>query len=110
MPRASLFSELGWTARDGKINAALEAQASSKIHPDDANTAVPAPGYGILNARLQARQQLGGWRFKEYIRLNNLLDRDVVGSVIVAEANRRYYEAAPGRNWILGFSAQYQFQ
>ena len=110
VPRASVFSELGWTTRDGKINAALEAQASSKVHPDDANAAVPAPGYGILNARLQARQQAGRWHFKEYLRLNNLLDRDVVGSVIVAEANRRYYEAAPGRNWMLGFSAQYQFQ
>ncbi|UVW29337.1 TonB-dependent receptor [Massilia sp. H6] len=110
VPRASVFSELGWATRDGNINAALEAQASSKVHPDDANAAVPAPGYGVLNARLQARQQAGRWHFKEYLRLNNLLDRDIVGSVIVAEANRRYYEAAPGRNWMLGFSARYQFQ
>ena len=110
VPRSSLFSELGWTAPDGKLNAALEAQASSKVHPDDANTAVPAPGYGILNVRLQARQQLGPWRLKEYLRVNNLLDRDYVGSVIVAESNRRFYEAAPGRNWMLGISAQYQFR
>lgn len=109
VPRASLFSELGWTSANG-LNAALEAQASSKIHPDDANTAAPAPGYGILNARLQARQQVGRWRLKEYLRVNNLFDRDYVGSVIVAESNRRYYEAAPGRNWTLGVSAQYQFQ
>ena len=110
VPRASLFSELGWTAPDGSLNAALEAQASSKVHPDDANTAVPAPGYGILNVRLQARQQFGAWRLKQYLRVNNLLDRDYVGSVIVAESNRRFYEAAPGRNWMLGISAQYQFQ
>ena len=110
VPRASLFSELGWTAADGGLNAALEAQASSRVHPDDANTAVPAPGYGILNVRLQARQQIGAWRLKQYLRVNNLLDRDYVGSVIVAESNRRYYEAAPGRNWMLGISAQYQFQ
>ncbi|MFC0254624.1 TonB-dependent receptor family protein [Massilia consociata] len=110
VPRASLFSELGWTAADGAIGAAVEAQASSKVHPDDANTAVPAPGYGILNARVQARQQLGRWQFKEYLRVNNLLDRDYVGSVIVAESNRRFYEAAPGRTWMLGFSAQYQFR
>ena len=110
VPRASLFSELGWTTPDGQVKAALEAQASSKVHPDDANTAVAAPGYAILNARIQARQQVGSWRLKQYLRLNNLLDRDYVGSVIVAEANRRYYEAAPGRNWMLGVSAQYQFQ
>jgi iron complex outermembrane receptor protein len=29
--------------------------------------------------------------------------------VIVGDANKRYYEAAPGRNWVLGVSAQYQF-
>jgi len=109
VPRASLFSELGWTASNG-LNAALEAQASSKVHPDDANAAVPAPGYGILNLRLQARQQIGSWRLKQYLRVNNLLDRDYVGSVIVAESNRRFYEAAPGRNWMLGVSARYQFQ
>jgi len=109
VPRASLFSELGWTASNG-LNAALEAQASSKVHPDDANAAVPAPGYGILNARLQARQQIGPWQLKQYLRVNNLLDRDYVGSVIVAESNRRFYEAAPGRNWMLGVSARYQFQ
>jgi iron complex outermembrane receptor protein len=110
VPRASLFSELGWTAPDGNLNAALEVQASSKVHPDDANTAVPAPGYGILNVRLQARQQFGAWRLKQYLRVNNLLDRDYVGSVIVAESNRRFYEAAPGRNWMLGISAQHQFK
>jgi len=110
VPRASLFTELGWTASNGGLNAALEAQASSRVHPDDANTAVPAPGYGIMNARLQARQQVGRWRLKEYLRINNLFDRDYVGSVIVAESNRRYYEAAPGRNWVLGVSAQYLFQ
>jgi iron complex outermembrane receptor protein len=110
VPRASLFSELGWTAPDGNLNAALEVQASSKLHPDDANTAVPAPGYGILNVRLQARQQFGAWRLKQYLRVNNLLDRDYVGSVIVAESNRRFYEAAPGRNWMLGISAQHQFK
>nr|WP_307727749.1 TonB-dependent receptor [Massilia sp. MS-15] len=110
VPRANLFAELGWTAKDDALNAALEAQAASQVHPDDANAAVPAPGYGILHLRLQARQQLGRWHLKEYLRVNNLLDRDYVGSVIVAEANRRFYEAAPGRNWLLGISAQYRFR
>jgi iron complex outermembrane receptor protein len=76
---------------------------------EDANADQPAPGYGVLNARFHASQQWQGWRFKQFLRLNNLLDKDYIGSVIVGDANKRYYEAAPGRNWVLGVSAQYQF-
>ena len=110
VPRASLYGELGWTAADGKLNAALETIATGKVNPDDANVATPAPGYGIANARVQARQEVGQWRFKQFARLNNLFDRDYVGSVIVGDSNRRFYEPAPGRNWVLGLSAQYQFR
>ena len=110
VPRASLYGELGWTAADGKLNAALETIATGKVNPDDANAATPAPGYGIVNARVQARQEVGEWRFKQFARLNNLFDRDYVGSVIVGDSNRRFYEPAPGRNWVLGVSAQYQFR
>ena len=110
VPRASLYGELGWTAADGKLNAALESLATGKVNPDDANAATPAPGYGIVNARVQARQEVGEWRFKQFARLNNLFDRDYVGSVIVGDSNRRFYEPAPGRNWVLGVSAQYQFR
>ena len=37
-------------------------------------------------------------------RLENLSGRPYVGSVIVGDANRRYYEAAPGRNWLAGIT------
>ena len=82
----------------------------ASVYPDDANAAIPAPGYAIVNARVQAKQQLGQWRLKQFVRVNNLFDRRYVGSVIVGESNKRYYEAAPGRNWLLGVSAQYQFR
>ena len=32
-----------------------------------------------------------------------------VGSVIVGDANKRYYEGAPGRNWMAGIGANYAF-
>ena len=76
---------------------------------EDTNTDTAAPGYAIVNARVHASQQLGGWRLRQFARLNNMFDRGYVGSVIVGDTNRRFYEAAPGRNWILGASAQYQF-
>ncbi len=109
VPNASLYGEFGWKDDAGRYGAALETIANSKLYPDDANQANPAPGYAIANLRVQAQQQLGAWRVKEYARVNNLFDRDYIGSVIVGDSNRRYYEAAPGRNWVLGASMQYRF-
>ncbi|MBQ5950449.1 TonB-dependent receptor [Massilia sp. ST3] len=109
IPKTSFYGEFGWKDAADRFGAALETIANSRVYADDANAATPAPGYGIVNARVQASQQAGGWKLKQFARLNNLFDREYVGSVIVGESNRRYYEAAPGRNWILGVSAQYQF-
>lgn len=109
VPKANMYGELAWTSSSGGFGAALEGIASSKAYAEDANTEIPAPGYGVLNARIQARQDLGGWRFKEFVRVNNLADRQYVGSLIIGDANKRFYEAAPGRNWMVGFSAQYAF-
>ncbi|ELX12434.1 putative TonB-dependent receptor [Janthinobacterium sp. HH01] len=109
VPNAYAYGELAWQDSDGRYGAALEAIASSRIYAEDANADQPAPGYGVLNARVNASQQWRGWRFKQFARLNNLLDKQYVGSLIVGDTNKRYYEAAPGRNWLLGASAQYRF-
>ena len=109
VPNVNAYGELAWKEAGDRFGAALEALASGKIYAEDANAEQPAPGYGVLNARVSAGQQWQGWRFKQFVRVNNLLDRQYVGSVIVGDTNKRYYEAAPGRNWLLGASAQYQF-
>ncbi|MEO7581216.1 MAG: TonB-dependent receptor [Massilia sp.] len=109
VPNASLYGELAWHNKADDLSTALEGIATSKVYADEANREIPAPGYGLLNARVQAHQDLGKWRVKQFARLNNLLDRQVVGSVIVGDTNKRFYEAAPGRNWALGASAQYTF-
>ncbi|HQR03451.1 MAG TPA: hypothetical protein PK974_05000 [Rhodocyclaceae bacterium] len=36
-------------------------------------------------------------------------DLAYIGSVIVGDTNSRYYEPAPGRNWVVGGSVAYQF-
>jgi iron complex outermembrane receptor protein len=110
VPNANLFAELAWKSSDDGFGAAIESIASSKVYAEDANVELPAPGYALFNARVQAQQVLGNWRLKQFARLNNLGDKKYVGSVIVGDANKRYYEAAPGRNWMLGFSAQYGFR
>jgi len=43
------------------------------------------------------------------VRLNNIFNRSYIGSVIVNQKDDQFYESAPGRNWILGAKASYQF-
>ena len=106
---ANMFAELAWKDSADRLGAGLEGVASGRVYAEDSNTARPAPGYAIVNARVNANQQWRGWHFKEFLRLNNLFDRVYVGSVIVGDTNQRYYEAAPGRNWMMGASARYEF-
>jgi len=48
-------------------------------------------------------------RLTEFARVDNIFNEEYVGSVIVNEANRRYYEPAPGTNYTVGLAASYQF-
>ena len=109
VPNANAFAELAWKNSSGHLGAAVEALASSKVYAEDANSEMPTPGYALLNAHIDANEQWGGWRLKQFARVNNLLDRGYVGSLIVGDTNKRFYEAAPGRNWMLGASAAYRF-
>jgi len=109
VPRANGYAELAWAEPNGRLSAALETIASSKIYAEDTNLERAAPGYAVVNARIQARQSSDRWRFRQFLRVNNLFDRSYVGSVIVGDTNRRYYEAATGRQWMVGVSAEYTF-
>ncbi|MDP3844185.1 MAG: TonB-dependent receptor [Oxalobacteraceae bacterium] len=109
IPRATLYGELAWKDAPSGLSAAIEGIANSKVYVEDSNTGTPAPGYAVANLRFGAEQQLGVWRLKQFVRVNNLLDRNYIGSVIVGDRNGRFYEPAPGRNWMLGASAQYVF-
>ncbi|WP_307154948.1 TonB-dependent receptor [Duganella sp. CF458] len=106
---AYAFGELAWRESAGRWGAALEAVASGKVYTEDSNTERAAPGYGVLNLRLTAAQSVAEWRLSEFVRLNNLAGKQYVGSVIVGDASKRYYEGAPGRNWVAGISARYRF-
>jgi iron complex outermembrane receptor protein len=43
------------------------------------------------------------------VRVDNLTDRNYVGSVIVNEGNARYYEPSPRRSFALGVQATLSF-
>jgi iron complex outermembrane receptor protein len=105
--RRSGFVELRWSPRDD-LDLSLDARGASRIHADDANTAA-APGHARLDLGAERRWRFGSATLRGYARIENLLDRDIVGSVIVNEANGRWFEPAPGRQWVLGFSVESAF-
>ena len=108
IPRASLFAELAWAHRPWGLETALEFRRVGKIHVDDSNTDA-APGSSVFNLRVSTAQKVGRWSLREFLRVDNVANRNDVGSVIVNEGNRRFFEPAPGRTWLLGLNAAYQF-
>lgn len=49
------------------------------------------------------------WSVDAFARVDNLLDRRHVGSVIVNDGNGRCFELAPGRTWWGGMRGRWQF-
>lgn len=108
VPRTSLFAELNWQPREG-MSTAIEGQYRSQVYVEDSNSEKAAPAYAVFNWRARFEQNLGPWTTHQTLRLDNLFDRQYVGSVIVGDGNGRFYEAAPGRSWYAGAGASYRF-
>ena len=104
----SAYAELAWEPIRG-VSTAGEFIARGRMYVEDTNTAVPAGGYATTAWRLVVHQEVAGWKFKEFARVDNLFNRTYIGSVIIGDANGRYYETAPGRNWLAGVSGSYTF-
>jgi iron complex outermembrane receptor protein len=49
--------------------------------------------------------RIGPTRLYLFGRIDNVTDRRYIGSVIVNEANGRYFEPAPGRRFFVGLRA-----
>lgn len=108
VPKDTLFGELDWKPQDW-VSTAVEGMYRSKVYAEDTNQQKAAPAYAVFNWRARFEQKVEHWTFHQTLRLDNLLDRQYVGSVIVGDSNNRYYEAAPGRSWYAGAGVQYQF-
>jgi iron complex outermembrane recepter protein len=108
-PATTGYGEVSWKqAGDSGFHAAVEGRISSKVYVNDINSDAEA-GNWIANLR-------GGYRFKTgnldldvYARLDNVFDEKYAGSVIVNEANGRFFEPAPVRNHTIGVSGKYSF-
>ena len=108
VPRSSLYAELRWRHAPSGFMAALEFQRKARVWVDDRNSEA-ADAYGIANIATGFVQHAGNWRFSEYLRIDNLSNRRYAGSVVVNDANLRFYEPAPGRSYVIGAQARLGF-
>lgn len=105
----NLFGELVWRHKPSGFHAAVEGIVRDKVYVEDTNQSQAASGYAIANLRVGVDRQYGPLSLRSFVRLDNVFDRQYVGSVIVGDSNSRFYESAPGRNWLAGVSARYAF-
>jgi iron complex outermembrane receptor protein len=108
IPATTLYGELSWKHPASGFSAALEVRSASKVFVDDQNSDAAA-AYTLGNLRAGFEQKSAGWRFKEFLRVDNIGNKQYAGSVIVNDGNARFFESAPGRNYLLGLSASYGF-
>ncbi len=83
----------------------LEVRAQSGLRVDDRNTDA-APGYATCNLALARSFAAGAAKLRAFLRIDNLLNAPYISSVIVNEANARFFEPAPGRSWLIGLDVR----
>jgi len=104
--RNQLYAEVRY--RQASFHASLEALRRSSVPVNDPNTDF-ADGFTVVNLAAGLVQERSRWRLSEFLRIDNLGNRNYVGSVIVNETNFRYFEPAPRRNMSGGIQASVQF-
>ena len=105
VPESVLYAELRY--RREPFVAQLEGLRKSRVAVNDPNTDFAA-AHTVFNAMAGLVQQGTKWRFMEFVRIDNLGDRNYAGSVIVNEGNARYFEPSPRRSVFVGLQASLQ--
>ena len=112
IPQTSFFSELAWTGQAATAGAktaalgprlAVELVHSGRIYADDINAA-SVDGHSVFNLSASQRWAVDKTAVTLYARLNNVSDERFVGSVIVNQSSKQFYEPGLPKNWMLGIS------
>jgi iron complex outermembrane receptor protein len=102
VPKNDVYTSVRWGDEVG-WHFGVNGQYVSTVAVNDMNT-VAAPGYATFGTDGGYGADLRGMRLSTFLRINNLLNRHYVGSVIVDDGNGRYFEPGPGFNVLAGVS------
>ena len=108
VPRRTFYGEARWAPAGQSFSTAFEVRYGDRVYASDANTEWAAP-YSVVNWRIVFEQRASDWRVSEFLRIENLFDKNYVGSVIIGDTNQRFFEPAPRRNAIVGINAVSRF-
>jgi iron complex outermembrane recepter protein len=98
--RGLFFAELAWQPH-ANTEFGIEARKASPLTANDSNTEA-APGYTLLALRAVQRYKLPqDFQLELLARLDNAADKAYAASVIVNDANGRFFEAGAPRSWLL---------
>ena len=107
--RASAWAEAAWRGAALPGEWALEWRAVAATVANDVNTA-QAAGYGLMHLRWSGKVALGAADTLELLaRVDNVLDRVYVGSVIVNDGNARFFEPGSPRNGLVSLRWQHRW-
>lgn len=106
--KSQIYGEVAWKYKPWGFTTAFEGIHQSKVYVDDLNTDA-APSYTIFNLRAGFQQNLAHWNFKEFVRVENMFDKEYISSVRINDGNDRFFEPASDRTYLLGLSANYKF-
>lgn len=98
--RNEFYTEVGWRPDDG-LQAEVDFTLKDRIYVNDQNDD-SAAGYGVLGAGLAYVKVIDDWTVNAYTKVDNLLNKKYIGSVIVNDSNGRFFESAPKRNATVG--------
>lgn len=107
LSKQQLFAQLSYQP-NAAWRMALSAQHAGKVYVNDANSEA-APASTVAAASVGYTRALGDWTLNAFARVDNLFDRQYVGSVIVNDGNGRYFESATGRTWNTGVTLRHDF-
>ncbi|HAK5550607.1 TPA: TonB-dependent receptor, partial [Salmonella enterica] len=102
------FASLGFIPDEGWY-AGTDVRYMGDIMANDENTA-KAPSYTVVGLNTGYKFNYSQLTVDIFGRVDNLFDKEYIGSVIVNESNGRYYEPAPGRNYGVGINLAWQFE
>ncbi|HDG7741270.1 TonB-dependent receptor PqqU [Klebsiella quasipneumoniae subsp. similipneumoniae] len=102
------YASFGYQPEQGWY-AGSDIRYMSDIMANDENTA-KAPSWTVVGLTTGYKWSYGRMDMELFGRVDNLFDREYVGSVIVNESNGRYYEPAPGRNYGIGLNLAWRFE
>lgn len=105
VPAHSLFTDIEYRPVTA-VSVGLEARVESKAYADDINSDA-APGYAVFNARAGYEFRMQSTKMYLFGRIDNLLNKNYAGSVIVNDSNGRFFEPAASRRVFVGLRSMF---